>query len=134
MKHNHIAIVLTVVANQIIGFLWYSPTLFFDRWSAGFGLDPENINQADPTPFVLAIVSAFVAAYALSWLIQRLDIMSGWGGLQIGVIIWFAFMLGAIWPHYAFGGLPHIVALIDGLNGLASMAVTGFILGAWQKK
>ena len=76
MRLHFLAILVAVVAAQAMGFLWYG-VLFFEPWAEGFGIDVATLDQADPVPFLLSIVSTLLAALGLSWLIQRLGVQTG---------------------------------------------------------
>jgi hypothetical protein len=64
---NFIAIIVAVVANFILGFLWYTP-LFGKRWGKEMGYD---MNQKPPTSqlvkgMIFMVIGNFLLAFVLS--------------------------------------------------------------------
>lgn len=133
MKHNHLAIALAVVANQVVGFVWYSPLLFFDLWSSGFRMEPDLPFKEGFGPFFVALGTALVAAYVLSWIVVRQDIRTGLRGLELGALLAVGFVITSTWLHYSFARLPFSVVAIDGGFSLVSLSLIGYIIGAWRK-
>lgn len=44
MKHNHLAVLVAVLAVQALGFAWYA--LLEGPWMSGWGLDPAGTAAA----------------------------------------------------------------------------------------
>jgi hypothetical protein len=84
-------------------------------WAAGHKLDTAAM-QPSAGPFIVTLICSIPAAFVMSWLIQRLGIKDGMGGVRLAVIVWLGFALTAIWPHYAFPGLPFSLVAIDAGN------------------
>lgn len=129
MKHNHLAVVVAVVASQALGFLWYG-VLFLDVWARGFGLDPAAVDQANPAPFAIGIASNFLGAYGLSWLIQKTGGRGAAGGAALGFMVWLFFVGGTVATHHAFGQVGPGATLVDVSNVLVSLMLVGAIVGA----
>jgi hypothetical protein len=132
-RTNHLAVLITVILHQILGYLWYG-VLFFKPWVDGLGKRPDEINQKDPYPFIVDIVGWFIAAYLIAWLIKRTNSNSGFKGARLGFVLWLGVALPAIWPHYAFAGVRASVIWIDLMNLLVALVMTGGILGNWRKR
>ncbi|HYA31056.1 MAG TPA: DUF1761 domain-containing protein [Acidobacteriota bacterium] len=134
IKHNHIAIVVAVILHQAIGFLWYSPYLFVNQWTAGLGIKPSDLDLANPAAFFADIVGWFFASYFISWLVQRTELSSFHQGLGMAVLLWVGVVLPLLAPHYLFAGLHVNVLLIDAMNGLVQLALTCGLLTLWRKR
>lgn len=134
---NHLAVVVTVVLQQVIGFAWYHSRALGDVWMAGLGITPEQMKPT-ASSFAIAILAAFLFAYAVAWLIQRTRAEGWFGGLRIGLVLAFAVAGSAIATHYAFfaaaGALQPMVAAVDIGHDLLAGAITGILLGAWRKR
>jgi hypothetical protein len=84
MRHNPLAIIVVVVLHHVLGFLWYGP-LFMKAWAAGHKLDAAAM-QPSAGPFIVTLICSILAAVAMSWLIQRLGVKDGMGGVRLAVI------------------------------------------------
>ena len=49
MRANHVAVVITVVVQVAIGFVWYAEWAFGGIWMNGIGLDPSKMDSPRPT-------------------------------------------------------------------------------------
>jgi hypothetical protein len=134
IRHNHVAIVVAVVLNMVVGGLWYSPFLFQNMWLTGWGKRAEDVNTADPIPLVLGVVMAFVSAYIFSWLVQRADMQTATGGALLAMLLWAAAAAPGLVPHYAIAGVPWSVTSIDAINALVCSVIAGVVIGGWRKK
>ena len=128
-KHNHIAIVVAVVAQQIIGALWYS-VLFGTIWAAGIHMDMAMM-QPQAYMFILDILGAFATCYGLSWLLGLTGGHSLQNGVKLGALVWFCFLGLNLAAHQAFFGHEVSAMLVD---GSVIFVVSGAILGAWAPK
>lgn len=134
---NHLAVLVTVVLRQAIGFGWYHSRALGDAWMAGLGITPDQMRPT-ASSFAVSILAGFLFSYAVAWLIQRTRAEGWFGGLKIGLVLAFAVEGGAIASHYGFfaaaGAIQPIVAAIDIGHDLVAGVVTGILLGAWRKR
>ncbi len=131
-KINHLAVWILVVLHFVIGCVWYS-VLFNDLWLELMGKTEEYFQPVSMNPFILAIISAILACYAMAWLFRALKVDSALKGLQMAVFIWFVFLL---LPHLTYSGFSMIgynLALLTSGDGLVAYVVTGLVLGGWRK-
>jgi hypothetical protein len=133
MRHNHVAVLVAVVAAFAIGFALYSIPPISEIFMRGWGLDPETM-EPTPAPFVVSVVGTFLGAYAISWLIGKLGIASGTGGARLGLFLSFALMAPVIVTHEMFGGVGSGAIMIDAANTILSGTAMGWILGAWRPR
>jgi hypothetical protein len=133
MRHNHVAVVVAVLAAFAIGLALYSIPPISEVFMRGWGLDPETL-EPRPGPFVVSIVGTFLGAYAISWLIGRLGIASGAGGAGLGLFLAFALMSPVIVTHEMFGGVGSGAIAVDVANTILSGTLMGWILGAWRPR
>ncbi len=129
---NHLAVLVTVVLQQAIGFVWYHYG-FGPAWMAGVGITADRM-QPTATVFVVAIVAAFLFSYTVAWLLRMTRSDSWFDGFKIGLVLAFAVAGGAIATHYGFLSIRPIVAAIDIGRELVGGAVTGLVLGIWRKR
>jgi hypothetical protein len=88
-------------------------------------------------PYLIAIVASIFVNYALAWLISRLNAPNAIAGLNIAIVCWFAFLFveyATISAFSAFETNPWPLVLIDMGRPLVAFAISGLVLGAWQKR
>lgn len=127
---NHLAVLVTVVASQILGFLWYS-VLFGRPWARGYRLPDDAVAKNPPISYLVTILAAAVFGYAVAVLRGLLEVSGIGGGLALGALLW----LGLVGPRYllhaVFGRIAAPSVLIDLGFDLVIAAVTGAILAVW---
>jgi hypothetical protein len=132
-RTNHVAVIVSLILHQVLGFLWYG-LLFFDPWLSGLGKRPEDINQADPIPFAYDIVGWLIAGYVVAWLVRATGSDTAGKGARLGALLWLGVAVPTLVPHYAFAGIRPIVTIIDALNALAGFVITGAVIGGWPRR
>lgn len=131
---NHVAVWLLVLAQQAIGFIWYSPALFGDLWLQLQGKSADDLNPASPTPFVIAVVAAAAMTYFYAWLLKRLAIKSVPVALRLAALIWFSVSFLEFAMHYSFLGLPVGLLLIDMGKSLLGVLLMVVVLVSWPRR
>lgn len=131
--HNHLAIATTVVLNQLLGFLWYSPVLFLSPWVRGLGKVVDQLDLSNPVPYIVSVVASTVSCYVISWLVQVLKIRTFRQGVGFGAILWLGIAAPGLLAHNTFAGLSWTVTAIDALHVLAALAFSCGLLAAWHK-
>jgi hypothetical protein len=135
-KIHHLAVWILVVVHQLIGYGWYA--IFGEKW---LNLHARTMTDIDRThnvgAYLFAIITAIVVNYALAWLIGRLNAMNAIAGLKIALICWFAFLFvehATIAVFSSFETNPWPLILIDMGRPLVAWAISGVVLGAWQRR
>lgn len=131
MKYNHWSVWTAVVFNQVFGYVWYSPALFFEPWALAIKKSPEFL-QASYLPFIASIISAAMFCYLLAWLFQVLVIDDWLRGLIIGLLIGTGFLAPTLGSHYMFMGYGPELIWIDGVKEILASGGTGIILAIWR--
>ena len=130
-RFNHLAILVTVIVQQIIGFLWYSPSMFFTPWMAGIGKQAGEVNQHDPVPFIVAVATSIIFCYTLAWCLQRVGAPTATDGAFVGALVGLGLIGPALAGHYAFIGFRWGLMAIDIGMELVTCAVSGALLAGW---
>ena len=92
LKINHLAVLVAIVLQFVLGFLWYGP-LFGEAWMGMVGLDTAAI-EADPAgaeEWITNIFSAIVSMYVLAWLFTKMNVDTLAKGCLYGLLIGFSF-------------------------------------------
>jgi len=133
---NHLAVWLLVVVHQLVAWGWYS--IWGDTWLNLHARTMTDIEQAHNIgAYALGIVTAIVVNYVLAWLLAQLNVASALAGLRIALVCWFGFLFvehATIAVFSAFETNPWPLILIDMGRPLIGFAISGLVLGAWQKK
>lgn len=135
---NWLAVVVASVASFIIGFVWFSPPVFFNRWWKAMGRKPEDMEQMDGMSmapvFALTVVAILVQATVLAAVIELSraagnDVGLGSGAL-IGLILGAGIAAAASIGHRMFGGYSLKVWAIEVGQDTVCLTVMGAIIGA----
>lgn len=129
---NYVAVILAAVASMILGFLWYSPTLFGRQWMHLMGLTREHMEEAKKRGmsriYVWGFIFELVTAYVLAHFISLSDVASV-GALKTLVFwVWLGFMLPILAGSVLWENKPFKLLVINALYRLAALVVMGLIL------
>jgi hypothetical protein len=133
LKINHLAVLVAVVLQFVLGFIWYGP-LFGEPWMGMVGLDMATL-EANPSagPWITNIFSSFAGVYLLAWLFTKMGTDSLGKGAAMGFLIGFVFVLLAEMTGGMFAMEPYGLAWITGGFTTVALTVSGAVLGAWTK-
>jgi hypothetical protein len=136
LRINHLAVWLLVVAHQVVGWAWY--TVFGETW---LNLHARTMTDIDRThnwsAYAVGIIAAIITNYVLAWLIARLNTTTAVGGLKIALFCWFGFVFveyATISVFSAFETNPWPLIGIDMGRPVIAYAISGLVLGRWQRK
>lgn len=139
VKHNYLAIIVMVIVQILIGFLWYG-FLFAEPWAMeGYGKSIEEFTSGmagkdNSTPYIINIILTIFNCVFMSWLVQRLSATSFGSGFMVGLYASLGLALPAIAIHYAFLGKSFTLIAIDFCMTALVVMLTGGVLAAWRKK
>ncbi|HYT01158.1 MAG TPA: DUF1761 domain-containing protein [Thermoplasmata archaeon] len=128
---NWIAIVLAGVSALIIGAVWFSPPLFGRRWMGALGMKPENAGNPAPG-FVVALVISIIGATFLRWVLGVAGATSIADGIEVALIIWFAFILLPSAPSLLFTKSSKTAFAITQVQHAIAMSAMGIVLTAYR--
>jgi len=134
LKINHLAVLVAVVLQFVLGFLWYG-ALFAEAWMEMVGLDLATI-EADPAgagEWITNAVTSFAAIYLLAWLYVQIGVSSLGRGAGIGFMIGFVFVFLDHMTTGMFAKDPYWLAYITGGFTVVGLTIGGAVLGAWTK-
>ncbi len=127
---NWLAILVSVIANMVIGAVWYG--VFANPWLAGIGKTREEIQENQSwQPYVVAVTNSVLMAFVLANVLAWIKDYSLVNGLLAGLIVWVGFTGFAFASNHAFEGRSVVLWLINSGIYLVGLLVMGAILGAW---
>jgi len=131
-KINLLAVLVAVVLQFALGFLWYGP-LFEDAWMEMVGLDAATAeaNPAGAGVWISNVISAALSMLVLAWLFVKLKVKTLTQGIWIGFVIGFVFVLMSIMVSGFYADAPYWLAWINGGNTTVGLMLGGAVLGVW---
>jgi Protein of unknown function (DUF1761) len=127
---NHRAAIVAAVAYWLWGALWF--TVFGKQW-----IDlthRSDANAADPVPYVVSILMAFVLSYGTAIALSHDADRTALGGVQFGVFVGLLFLASTQLTTSVYEGRPLALWVLDGGYEVLGLALVGAIIGAWKKK
>ena len=125
---NWLAIIIAVIANMVIGALWYGNWAFGKSWMKLSGHTMGEGMQIGPL-YALTALAALVQAITMSWFIGQTGANSGAAGAIIGLYVGLGFVASAMFAEVLFAGRPpRLYAITAGYSVVAAI-VQGAIIG-----
>lgn len=138
---NYLAVLLAGVSSMIVGFLWYSPSLFGKPWMKFSGktqsdlkLSQKEMGKYYGLSFALSLLTAYVLSHVMA-LSMHFFMYSGlMTGLTSAFWMWLGFVMptqatGTIFGDSHFGTKKWNLLAINTGYQLAALIVMGIILG-----
>jgi hypothetical protein len=139
IKVNFIAILVAVVVNFILGFIWYTP-LFGKAWGREMGYDPDM--KPDKSLMLKGMLFMLIGNFLFAWVfahnIAAWLIVPGMkemgplsNGLMAAIFTWLGFyfpgeLSGTVWERHSW----KLFWINTGYN-LVSLVVVALILTCW---
>lgn len=128
MKKNILAIIVSALINNIIGFFWYSPFAFGTMWANLAGIDMSG--EFPVAPMIYGLLLTIAVAIGLTMIIDKLN-LSMEGSIKMAFWGWLIFLVPYGLQACIYSGLaPMLFAINIGYNffGYLSMAAAiGYI-------
>jgi hypothetical protein len=125
---NLIAVFVAWLIHIAMGLIWFRPGLFGNEWSKLTGKELKPASNWSIPGFIGHLIMIFVLAF----LIRLTNSNNGLSGLFIGLLAWIGFIVPMEIGELVWEKIPFKLFLIRIGNQLIGIAVSGFILGAWQ--
>ena len=124
---NILAVVVAVVANMVLGMLWYSKALFAKQWLKLIGKSEAQLKGAQQA-MGLAVLVSLVEAYFLAVLINNLGANTLLGGAKVGGLVWLGFIATTMLNEVIFEGRSSKLYQIQVGYQLVSFVIMGALL------
>jgi uncharacterized protein DUF1761 len=132
---NYLAVLVAAVAVFVLGWLWYSPLLFFKPWMRLRGLDPEAALKNAKMPggkLAIEFARCFVLAFIIARLMGLLGATSWLIAIHSGFMLWIGFPLILLTGSVLWDNVPWKVAAIHAGDWLVKLLVIPLIVIAMQ--
>ena len=128
---NWLAVVVSAVANMIVGAVWYSA--WAEPWLEGIGKTREWAEETQrPTDYAIAALNSLLMAFFLANVMAWAGVSGFLSGLVVGLFMWLGFTGFSFAANHAFEGRSTLVWFINSGMYLVGLLVMGVILGLWQ--
>ena len=118
-----LAVIAAVVANMVLGFLWFGP-LFGKAWMAASGRKEADMEGAGAGMYVVPILSALVGAIVL-WNVMQ---ATGLSGIMAAFWMWLGFMALTSFTNSTFRGNSTTLWALEQSAHLVGFGITGLLL------
>ncbi len=125
---NYLAILVVWIVHIVIGLIWFRPELFGKEWSRITGKELKPAKKW----LIPGLIGHVLMVFALVILFKLTDSNTGFSGLFIGLLTWIGFVVPMESGELVWEKIPFRLFLLRTGNQLIAIAVSGFILGAWQ--
>jgi hypothetical protein len=133
---NYLAVLVAAVVVFILGWLWYSPLLFFKPWMRARGMDPAAAMAGAKMPggkLVIEFLRCLVLAYVIARFVALIDIRHLWlGAVHFGLLSWIGFPVILLVGSVLWENVPWKVAAIHAGDWLVKTLVIPIIVTAWR--
>src|SRR5689334_2560512 len=88
---NFWAVIVAALAQMVVGFIWFSPALFFRPWLKANGMETPPKPQA--WIFALMLALTLISTTALAAIVRRIGITNAFGGVLLALFLWTATLM-----------------------------------------
>jgi len=132
---NYWAVLVAAVAVFVLGWLWYSPLLFYKTWMRLLGLDPVAAMSGAKMPagkLLIELGRCLVLAYVIARFVSLLGVNSRLGAVHFGLLLWIGFPVILLTGSVLWDNIPWKVAAIHAGDWLVKLLVIPIIVTAWH--
>lgn len=136
MPHvNYLAVLVAAVVVFVLGWLWYSPLLFYKPWMRLRGLDPVAAMAGAKMPagrLVIEFARCVVLAFVIATLVASLHLVRLIGAVHFGVFVWIGFPVLILTGSVLWENTPWKVAAIHAGDWLVKLLAISIIVFLWR--
>jgi Protein of unknown function (DUF1761) len=132
---NYLAVLVAGIVVFVLGWLWYSPLLFFKPWMRLRGKDPEAAMASGKMPggkLLVELLRCLVLAYVIARLAAALGLHGWFGALHFGLFAWIGFPVVLLIGSVLWDEVPWKVAAIHAGDWLVKLWVISVIVTVWR--
>ena len=132
---NYLHVLVAAVAVFVLGWLWYSPVLFFKPWMRMRGLDPVAALQGAKMPsgkLVIELLRCVLLAYVIARFVALLGVTSLMSAVHFGLFLWIGFPVIILTGSVLWENTPVGVAAIHAGDWLVKLLVIPIIVTLWR--
>jgi hypothetical protein len=127
---NYLAVLVAGLLSMVIGFVWYSMSVFGKTWMEESKLKMKDMGKAGPG-YALVTVGSLVQAYVLAHFIDFTSATTWSEGVVTATWLWIGFVATAYAATYVFSKRSLKLWMIDAGYFLAVLVAQGALLAVW---
>ena len=132
---NYLHVLVAGVVVFVLGWLWYSPLLFYKPWMRARGLDPVAAMAGAKMPggkLLVELVRCLLLAYVIARFVTLLGIANLFGAVHFGLFLWIGFPVIILTGSVLWENTPVKVAAIHAGDWLVKLLVIPIIVTLWR--
>ena len=132
---TYLPVIVAAVAVFVLGWLWYSPLLFYKPWMRLRGMDPVAAMAGAKMPggkLLIELARCLVLAYVIAHFAALLGVGSWMGAVHLGLFLWIGFPVIVLTGSILWENVPWKVAAIHAGDWLVKMLVISIIVSVWH--
>ncbi|HEV2750637.1 MAG TPA: DUF1761 domain-containing protein [Gemmatimonadales bacterium] len=132
---NYLAVLVAAVAVFVLGWLWYSPLVFFKPWMRARGMDPAAAMAGAKMPggkLAVEFLRCLVLAYVIARFVALVGIHHWTNAVYFGFYLWIGFPVILLVGSVLWENVPWKVAAIHAGDWLVKLLVIPIIMSAWR--
>ncbi len=132
---NYLTVLVSAVVVFVLGWLWYSPLLFFKPWMRARGMDPAAAMAGAKMPggkLAIEFARCFVLSFVIFRFVTLLGIVRVLGAVHFGLSVWIGFPVLILVGSVLWENTPWKVAAIHAGDWLVKMLVVPIIVVLWH--
>ncbi len=132
---NYLPVLVSAVVVFVLGWLWYSPLLFFKPWMRLRGMDPAAAMAGAKMPagkLVVELARCIILAYVIAGFVTLLGIRTWIYAIHFGLVLWIGFPVILLTGSVLWENVPWKVAAIHAGDWLVKMLVIPLIVTLWR--
>src|SRR5437879_13014466 len=136
VRVNYLAVLAAAFAVFVLGWLWYSPLLFFKPWMRLRGMDPVAAMAGATMPggkLLIELARCLVLAYVIACFVALLGVGSWMGAVHFGLLLWIGFPVILLMGSVLWETVPWTVATSHAGDWPVNPQVIHIIVSAWPR-
>ena len=129
---NWLAIAVSVIANFVIGGIWYSPLLFVKPWLKMSRVDKQAFDAGLPKALLGDLFSAIAIALVLNQVMRWSGAIGLGYGLLVSVFVWGGFVVSVLITQVTYERRPFAFFAISAGYRFVTLIAMGVILSVWR--
>ena len=132
---SFLPVLVAAVVVFVLGWLWYSPVLFYKPWMRLRGLDPVAAMAGVKMPggkLLVELVRCLLLAYVIARFVALLGISSWLMAVHFGFMAWIGFPVIILTGSVLWENTPWKVAAIHAGDWLVKLLVISVIVTLWR--